>query len=128
MHLGFLDQTGDNAHKQLLDRIKKDYEVFIDNHRAYAKLVKQRGIPDRIFVNKGLTIFAELKTKGKKPRESQVERIKEMRRHGAIVFVIDTLDDAKKLIKMLIAGKLDDDFQMKQESSDDLYDGYNYDY
>ena len=41
MHLGFLDQTGDAAHRDLLNSVRKDYEAFISNHRAYAKLVKQ---------------------------------------------------------------------------------------
>ena len=40
-HLGFLDQTGDGEHRQLLDTIQRDYEAFLLNHRAYAKLVKQ---------------------------------------------------------------------------------------
>jgi DNA repair protein RecN (Recombination protein N) len=41
MHLSFLDQTGDAAHRELLDTVRADYEAFISNHRAYAKLVKQ---------------------------------------------------------------------------------------
>jgi DNA repair protein RecN (Recombination protein N) len=41
MHLGFLDQTGNADHRKLLETIKADYETFISNHRAYAKLVKQ---------------------------------------------------------------------------------------
>ena len=41
MHLGFLDQTGNEEHRKLLKKIKTDYETFISNHRAYAKLVKQ---------------------------------------------------------------------------------------
>jgi DNA repair protein RecN (Recombination protein N) len=41
MHLGFLDQTGDEDHRKLLEAIKTDYEAFISNHRTYAKLVKQ---------------------------------------------------------------------------------------
>ena len=41
MHLGFLDQTGDGDHRELLEQIKADYEKFISNHRAYAKLVKR---------------------------------------------------------------------------------------
>ena len=40
-HLAFLDQTGDDKHKELIDRVKKDHELFIENHRAYAKLVRQ---------------------------------------------------------------------------------------
>ena len=40
-HLGFLDQAGDERHRVLLNRIGNDYEQFIENHRAYAKLVRQ---------------------------------------------------------------------------------------
>ena len=40
-HLAFLDQTGDERHQTLLEKIKADYEEFIQNHRAYAKLVRQ---------------------------------------------------------------------------------------
>ena len=41
MHLGFLDQTGDKEHHELLSRISEAYENFIINHREYAKLVKE---------------------------------------------------------------------------------------
>ena len=40
-HLAFLDQTGDSRHNELLEQVRKDYEQFIANHRAYAKLVRQ---------------------------------------------------------------------------------------
>ena len=40
-HLAFLDQTGDEKHRGLLEKVKTDYGLFIANHRAYAKLVKQ---------------------------------------------------------------------------------------
>ena len=40
-HLAFLDQTGDERHAELLEQVRKDYEQFIGNHRAYAKLVRQ---------------------------------------------------------------------------------------
>lgn len=39
--LEFLDQTGDREHQVLLDTVKTAYERFIENHRAYAKLVKK---------------------------------------------------------------------------------------
>ena len=41
MHLVFLDQTGNREHNELLRRISEAYENFINNHRAYAKLVKE---------------------------------------------------------------------------------------
>lgn len=39
--LEFLDQTGDKNHQELLNEIKTAYERFIENHRAYAKMVKK---------------------------------------------------------------------------------------
>ena len=39
-HLSFLDQTGDETHRDLLQKIRTEYECFLENHRAYAKLVK----------------------------------------------------------------------------------------
>lgn len=40
-HLLFLDQTGDERHRELLQMVRDDYSRFIVNHRAYAKLVRQ---------------------------------------------------------------------------------------
>ena len=40
-HLAFLDQMGNDRHLALLEQVKQDYGKFIDNHRAYAKLVKK---------------------------------------------------------------------------------------
>ncbi len=40
-HLAFLDQSGDQGHRNLLHQIREEYEQFIGNHRAYAKLVRQ---------------------------------------------------------------------------------------
>ena len=40
-HMAFLDQTGDEKHRGLMEKVKRDFGLFISNHRAYAKLVKQ---------------------------------------------------------------------------------------
>ena len=40
-HLAFLDQMGNDRHLALLEKVRQDYEKFIDNHRTYAKLVRQ---------------------------------------------------------------------------------------
>lgn len=39
-HLAYLDLMGDASHQALLDKINKDYQLFITNHREYARLVK----------------------------------------------------------------------------------------
>lgn len=40
-HLSFLDQMGSDRHTALLEKVREDYGHFIDNHRAYAKLIRQ---------------------------------------------------------------------------------------
>lgn len=76
-------------------------EGTVEDHMA--KRAKQRGflyykftspstngVPDRILIGHGLTVFVELKAPGKKPRKLQDIVIADMRAHGANVFVIDT--------------------------------------
>lgn len=41
MQLAFLDQTGDENHKLLINRVREDCDAFISNHRAYARLVRK---------------------------------------------------------------------------------------
>ena len=40
-HLAFLDQTGDNGHRQLMRKTADACARFLDNHRRYAHLVRQ---------------------------------------------------------------------------------------
>ena len=39
--LAFLDQTGNKVHSELLIRTEQQFEQFMNNHRTYAKLVRQ---------------------------------------------------------------------------------------
>ena len=40
-HLRFLDDSGDEEHRRLMDEVEQAYQAFIVNHRRYAKLVKE---------------------------------------------------------------------------------------
>ena len=40
-HLRFLDESGDEAHQTLLRQVEEAYQAFIQNHRRYARLVKE---------------------------------------------------------------------------------------
>lgn len=40
-HLRFLDESGDVEHQRLLAQVSLAYAAFIDNHRRYARLVKE---------------------------------------------------------------------------------------
>ena len=41
MHCGFLDQTGGSDHRKRMDEVEEACGQFLENHRAYAKLVRQ---------------------------------------------------------------------------------------
>ena len=58
----------------------------------------RRGFPDHIFIRNGRVIFIEFKRPGELPRPQQVKRHREMRCHGAEVFVIDSLDEAREVL------------------------------
>ena len=61
-----------------------------------------RGVPDRILIGNGKTIFLELKRPGEKPRKLQVAIHKKMQEHGATVFVADTKELVKDVIDFIL--------------------------
>lgn len=69
----------------------------------YFKFVSPQnlGVPDRIMIGHGLTVFVELKAPGQKPRISQVKRFSQMRQYGAQVYVVSTKHEADLLINKL---------------------------
>lgn len=65
------------------------------------------GVPDRILIGYGQTLFVELKrppikNKVFKPRPLQVATFNAMRKHGATVYVIDTKQKVDDLIQKLV--------------------------
>ncbi|HOO79022.1 MAG TPA: VRR-NUC domain-containing protein [Lachnospiraceae bacterium] len=76
-----------------LYKLCQKYDIF-----CIKLLPSKSGIPDRILIGNGKVIFIELKSPGKKPRPLQVAIIKQMRAHGAIVYVLDTKDVVTKTI------------------------------
>ncbi|WP_085514189.1 VRR-NUC domain-containing protein [Plantibacter flavus] len=61
------------------------------------------GVPDRIVILAGRTVFVETKALGKKPRKLQLVRFNEMRVAGADVRVIDSRELVEELISELLA-------------------------
>lgn len=59
------------------------------------------GVPDRIVIGNGYTVFVELKAPRQKPRPLQKVIHKQMRDHGALVYVIDTKEQIDGLIKKI---------------------------
>ena len=56
------------------------------------------GVPDRIFIKNGKTLFIEFKATGEKPRKLQLEIIKQMREKGAVVHVVDDIQTGKDIL------------------------------
>lgn len=62
------------------------------------------GVPDRVIIGNGLTVFLELKAPGESLRDLQHEVINEMISHGAIVRVADTKALVDGLLAEIVAG------------------------
>lgn len=60
------------------------------------------GVPDRIVIYGGMIKFIELKAPGKKPTPKQEYIHAQLREQGASVYVIDSLEGVKTLIKALL--------------------------
>lgn len=56
------------------------------------------GVPDRVLVGHGLTFFVELKAPGEVPRKLQLSVMRQMREHGAHVFVADTKEAVDEVL------------------------------
>ena len=77
----------------------------------------QNGVPDRVVIGYGHTIFVELKKSEKEePRPLQKAVINRMIDHGAEVFVIGTKDDAYRLLKAYADGKPPKPKKLKESS------------
>lgn len=51
----------------------------------------RRSVPDDIFLKDGFVFFIEFKATGAKPTKNQLEEIAAIRKHGGIVYVVDSI-------------------------------------
>lgn len=58
----------------------------------------RRGFPDHIFIRNGRVVFIEFKRPGETPTPQQLKRHYEMRMRGAEVYVVDNLDEVKRIL------------------------------
>jgi len=56
--------------------------------------IGRRSAPDKFYARKGVVILIEFKQPGEPLRADQFMELKELRRHGVIVFVVDNLKSA----------------------------------
>ena len=70
---------------------------YVLKNDAYLK----KGIPDRLYIKGKLCFFIEFKTEKGKTSKVQDLRIRELREKDIRVFVINNVEDGKKLINFL---------------------------
>lgn len=88
----------ENDVETYLYRQAKKYDILCYKFTAPST----RGVPDRILIGNGKTIFLELKRPGEKPRKLQFAIHKIMREHGATVFVADTKELVNDVIDFIL--------------------------
>lgn len=81
----------------LLERVKRNRGMCLKFTSGIS------GVPDRIVILAGRTVFVETKAPGGKPRRLQRVRIEQMRTAGADVRVIDTRVQVDELIAEVTA-------------------------
>lgn len=59
----------------------------------------KRAVPDRLFIRKGRHVFIEVKKHGEVPTRQQLRRHQDMRDHGAEVYWVDSVEEAKRILK-----------------------------
>ena len=58
-----------------------------------------RGVPDRLFIRNGTVVFIEVKRPGEEARDLQDYVQNKMRMKGALVFTVDNLEEAKRILR-----------------------------
>ncbi len=56
-----------------------------------------KGVPDRVWIKKGVVIFIEFKAPSKKPSKIQSKVISRIRGEGVPVYIIDNIKEGKEL-------------------------------
>lgn len=82
---------------------KKVVARFQENGWLVRKLawIGRVGAPDRILMKNSVCVFIEFKSKGEKPRPTQVIEHKKMRNAGMEIYVIDNIEDGFILAETL---------------------------
>lgn len=88
------------------DPLEKEIEASVVAHaKKLGMLVykftspSRRSVPDRMFITKaGVVFFIEFKRRGQKPTASQEIEIAKIRAQGVKCFVVDNVDDGKKIV------------------------------
>ena len=89
---------------------ESDVERKIGNHAFTLGIIPMKftspncaGVPDRMFLYKGRTLFMEIKKMGKDLEPLQVVWQKKLTKQGFIALKIDSIDEGKKVLETFVA-------------------------
>lgn len=66
-----------------------------------------KGVPDRVVILNGLTVFIEVKAPGQNPRDLQVKRIQQIRHRDGNAIYISSIEEVDALVNILVGGESD---------------------
>lgn len=97
------------------DPLEKDIEKRVcDFAKSLGMLVykftspSRRSVPDRMFITKdGKVFFIEFKRKGQKPTDAQKVEMTKIEKQGVPVYVVDNVEDGKRIVLMHVKTALD---------------------
>ena len=93
--------------------IEKHFIQIAEKHGyQYFKFTSpsKAGVPDRLIIGHGTSMFVELKAPGEEPRLLQREQFRRMRRDGAQIYVLDTKPIVDEFFATLLAHTRADGF------------------
>lgn len=92
-----------------MNTLEKEIERYLVNRvkQFGGKALKmvpefESGVPDRLVVLNGQTVFVELKAPGKQPRKLQVLFMQELEKAGAKTVVLDSREGVEQLISNIL--------------------------
>ena len=87
-------------------KLEQEVEKFMREKRIwqlarFQAQYNQNGLPDRLYLYKGLLLGLELKTDKGVPTILQLRKLKEINDNGGIGVIIRSADDVKRLIEII---------------------------
>lgn len=87
-------------------KLEQEVEKFMREKRIwqlarFQAQYNQNGLPDRLYLYKGLLLGLELKTDKGVPTILQLRKLKEINNNGGLGLIIRSIDDVKKLIEII---------------------------
>lgn len=87
-------------------KLEQEVEKFMREKRIwqlarFQAQYNQNGLPDRLYLYKGLLLGLELKTDKGVPTTLQLRKLKEINNNGGLGLIIRSVDDVKELINII---------------------------